>query len=49
MVLHHVLPQEHGLALPLVKIAVHREVEDVALFIVVPILIAVGGEDGVFH
>ena len=46
MVLGDALAEEHRLARPLKKVVVHRKVEDIALFVAVPVLTAVGGEDG---
>ena len=49
MVLHHMLPQEHRIPLPLIVVVVHREVENLPVGAVVPVLGAVGGEHRVLR
>ena len=49
VVLNHFFSQEHSLALPLIVIIIHRKMEDVSIFIVVPILASVGSKNGMLH
>ena len=49
VVLHHMLPQEHRIPLPLIVVVVHREVENLPVGAVVPVLGAVGGEHRVLR
>ena len=49
MVFGHVLPKKDGITLPVIKIAIHREIKYFALFIAYPLLGPLGSKDRMLY